>query len=529
VAYPKGKYLVSKTDMKGTITYANDTFVALSGFSREELLGKNHNLVRHPDMPPAAFADLWTTVKEGRPWRGIVKNRNKSGDHYWVAALVVPVRQNNQITGYMSVRTEPTRQQIEQADALYRQLNASHAALPKPSWLQRISVSSKFVSATSYLLLGYIVSLCAELFGQNLGLSADAVRYLVTFFAVTGIAVGVPLMFFQNKVLTIVGRIIGRLDSIAQGNLTDDIPIHRLDELGKINDALVTMQAHLKSMVAEIAESAELVLNNSGLLTENMETTYRISEEQSDSASRIAAAVEEMNASISTVADGAEQTSQAVDQTRELLVTAVGVMEDSRSASRNVVQSVNDASTTMGELFQSIDAISVVTRTIREIAEQTNLLALNAAIEAARAGEAGRGFAVVADEVRKLAERASLQTNEITNTVADIQRITRLAVTGMESAGNFVEATDQSMEKAQNGLVEVRQHEQHVERKSSVIALATKEGAHVCSEIVNQVEGIATGIEHTVSQINKARQDAVEMNDAASKLRKLINYFRLLP
>ncbi len=529
IPYPKGRYLVSKTDLKGIITYANDTFVALSGFSRDELIGKNHNLVRHPDMPPAAFADLWQTVAAGRPWRGFVKNRAKSGDHYWVYALVVAVRQNNQTIGYMSVRTEPSRQQIEQAEALYRQLNAGQASLPKPSALQKLTVSSKFLSATSYLVLGCVASLGATLFGPALGMAPESISHLVEFFGLTGILVGVPLMFFQSKVLTIVGRIIGRLDSIAQGNLTDDIPIHRLDELGQINDALVTMQAHLKSMVSEISESAQLVLSNSDRLNHNMDDAFKVSGVQSESAARIAAAIEEMNASIAIVADGAGQTSEAVDQTRELLANAVKVMEESRGASRNVVTSVNDASATMGELFKSIDAIGVVTRTIREISEQTNLLALNAAIEAARAGEAGRGFAVVADEVRKLAERASLQTNEISTTVAEIQRVTQLAVTGMESAGSYVAVTDQSMDKAQGGLAEVREHELRVEQMSGDIALATKEGAQACNEIVRQVEGIAAGIDQTVGQISKAREDAGEMKQAAGKLKNLIDYFKLLP
>jgi aerotaxis receptor len=121
IPFPQEKYLVSKTDLKGAITYVNDAYVELSGFSREELIGKNHNLVRHPDMPPQAFEDLWRTVKSGLPWRGVVKNRAKNGDHYWVEAFVVPIRENDQTVGYMSVRSEPSREQVKQAEALYRQ------------------------------------------------------------------------------------------------------------------------------------------------------------------------------------------------------------------------------------------------------------------------------------------------------------------------------------------------------------------------------------------------------------------------
>ena len=126
IPFPKERYLVSKTDLKGLITFANDEFVKVSGFSQEELIGKSHNIVRHPDMPAWAFEDLWATVKKGNPWRGLVKNRAKNGDYYWVEAFVVPVKQNGEISGYMSVRSEASREQIAAAQALYN--NASRPA-----------------------------------------------------------------------------------------------------------------------------------------------------------------------------------------------------------------------------------------------------------------------------------------------------------------------------------------------------------------------------------------------------------------
>ena len=120
VPFPADTYLVSRTDLKGMITYANDAFVEISGFSREELIGQSHNIVRHPDMPEAAFRDLWNTVKSGLPWRGQVKNRCKNGDYYWVDAFVVPLKKNGQITGYQSVRTPASREKRATAEAAYR-------------------------------------------------------------------------------------------------------------------------------------------------------------------------------------------------------------------------------------------------------------------------------------------------------------------------------------------------------------------------------------------------------------------------
>ena len=150
--FPRGRYVVSKTDLKGIITYASDTFVEVSGFSREELIGKNHNVVRHPDMPPQAFEDLWRTVEEGLPWRGIVKNRAKNGDHYWVDAFVVPVRKNDQTVGYLSVRSEPSREAVRQAEALYEQLNRTKKALDtRPPWWRRISIRTRLLATMGFM------------------------------------------------------------------------------------------------------------------------------------------------------------------------------------------------------------------------------------------------------------------------------------------------------------------------------------------------------------------------------------------
>lgn len=125
-----GQFIVSTTDVKGRITYVNPCFIEVSGFSQDELIGKAHNLVRHPDMPPAAFADLWLTLQAGLPWTGLVKNRRRNGDFYWVMANVTPVQEGGRTVGYMSVRTRPERAQVEAADAAYRQIRQSaHAPL----------------------------------------------------------------------------------------------------------------------------------------------------------------------------------------------------------------------------------------------------------------------------------------------------------------------------------------------------------------------------------------------------------------
>ncbi|ELY20348.1 methyl-accepting chemotaxis protein [Vreelandella titanicae] len=115
-------FLVSRTDTKGRITYANPAFIDISGFEHAELIGAPHNLIRHPDMPPAAFENLWKTVKTGETWRGLVKNRCKNGDHYWVNASVTPIIEDGQVVGYTSVRVQASRAAIEQAERAYAEI-----------------------------------------------------------------------------------------------------------------------------------------------------------------------------------------------------------------------------------------------------------------------------------------------------------------------------------------------------------------------------------------------------------------------
>ncbi len=171
IPVPEGAMLVSKTDLKGIITEANDDFVRVSGFSREELLGKNHNIVRHPDMPPAAFQDLWDTLKAGKLWSGIIKNRTKNGDYYWVEANVTPIREGDRTVGYMSVRYRPTREQVTQASELYRKINEGKANLRKVTpwglvkrFFHNTRVATKLMALVGFLslLLVAVAVVCKE-------------------------------------------------------------------------------------------------------------------------------------------------------------------------------------------------------------------------------------------------------------------------------------------------------------------------------------------------------------------------------
>lgn len=182
--------IVSKTDLKGRITYVNKTFVEVSGFSEEELIGSPHNIVRHPDMPPAAFEDLWRTLKAGRPWKGMVKNRCKNGDYYWVEANANPIREDGRIIGYMSLRTKPSRAQIEAAERAYKAFREGTA--------RGLAVREGRIVRTG------IPGMLARLRNPSIRLRLSAVVLLLTITAVIGSTAALNGMRHSNQALATV-------------------------------------------------------------------------------------------------------------------------------------------------------------------------------------------------------------------------------------------------------------------------------------------------------------------------------------
>ena len=164
--------LVSHTDLKGSITYCNQDFTNISGYNEEELLGKNHNLVRHPDMPAAAFQDLWDTLGKEQTWTGLVKNRCKNGDFYWVKANVTQLTQDGHVSGYLSVRSKPTRNEVSDAETLYIKLNNGEASLKPTRWqklnvLNRISIGNKLRIVSFAFMLPVVALLTSLVMEKN--------------------------------------------------------------------------------------------------------------------------------------------------------------------------------------------------------------------------------------------------------------------------------------------------------------------------------------------------------------------------
>lgn len=245
--------IVSKTDLKGIITYINRDFLEISGFTEQELIGRNHNLVRHPDMPPAAFQDLWDTVKAGKPWNGIVKNRCKNGDHYWVEANVAPVREGQHIIGFMSVRTKPTRAQISDAEQTYHQMRLGQ--LPKASLIYRLGLALKNMSLY-YKVLAAISLPVGAVAGFVILANAYAANGLVIA-AIGAVAALISSALLTHTVVSSIRRTTDSLNAIAGGDLQLKIDTSVDDEFGKMVQALKSMQIKLGFDVNDARKVAE--------------------------------------------------------------------------------------------------------------------------------------------------------------------------------------------------------------------------------------------------------------------------------
>ena len=255
-----GTLLVTRTNLKGIITYANDAFIEISGFTKDELIGSNHNVVRHPDMPPAAFEDLWMCLKAGKPWTAPVKNRTKSGDYYWVEANVTPVYKKGNVYEYLSVRYAPSREQVAEAEALYAKLNANKATM-RPTGLaavakkaRDIGLGKKFGMAYLLLLLPLLSSLYSHYQSQHwLELSLYSVLLFL------GTLLGYKL---YQSIDNSLEEALGVCYRLADEKFRNQMDLDRGDVIGDFKRALYSMQVKLNADLAyskqETAEATRI-------------------------------------------------------------------------------------------------------------------------------------------------------------------------------------------------------------------------------------------------------------------------------
>lgn len=252
----EGSILVSKTNLKGAITYVNQDFIDISGFTESELIGKNHNMVRHPDMPPEAFQSLWDDIKKGMVWTAPIKNRAKNGDYYWVNANVSPVFENGEIVEYMSVRTRPSDAEIRAAEKLYSNVKAGKVSMLEKTPLERFKHRIQSVKSSSWMYFNAIFSafiMFLTAFLLTTGLSATIE---VAILICSGVITLLFSLFNTHNIQKGIRMMADKLDAMSNGNYFDWIKIDRPDDLGDMMRNIFSTQVRLGYDVMDAREQA---------------------------------------------------------------------------------------------------------------------------------------------------------------------------------------------------------------------------------------------------------------------------------
>lgn len=506
--FPANQHLISATDTKGKITYCNDAFVEVSGYSRSELIGSPHNIVRHVDMPSQAFGIMWQHLKAGKSWMGMVKNRCKTGEFYWVSAYVTPIFEKGQVTGYESVRVKPTAGQVASAEALYARLRAGKSP---------VSLAQHFTAIVQDLSVPVIIS----------ALNLAAVHFLpfwggVATTAASAIAFG---YLARQRIERHLKRIKGCVTRSFDDPVSSLVYSNAYGGAGQLEMILISGEARLNTaltLVTDLARKVTQAAEESSKLA--LKTEQSLTEQRAET-DLTATAMTEMAASIMEVAQNIQQTAMEAKIANDLVSQGQSVADSTGSAIQLLAKTVTSISEAVDRLASETQQIMTAAGLIDSIADQTNLLALNAAIEAARAGEMGRGFAVVADEVRALANKTRESTKQIQEIISVLKNgadeAVNIAKMGISEADHGV----QQVLAAQEALQGINDAVQRITNMSLQMATASDQQAHVAEDIARQINNVAVTADQSSRDANTAAQRGSDLEQSSQSLHILVERF----
>ena len=504
----EGETLVSATDLKGIISFCNPSFVRASGFERDELIGQPHNLIRHPDMPPEAYRDMWRTIGSGLPWSAMVKNRRKDGGFYWVKANVTPIMgDNGKPTGYMSVRTKPARNEVQAAEGLYAQMRreaeSGHASVAlrqgrvvrtgwRGSLQQVLQLGLRGRIALGLLPVALVPALVAAL------MPSMAFAWLAPLTAgliVAAIVAG----WLSGTVVSPIETAVATANTMAAGDLRRRIDSTRSDELGALFRALSQLNVNLQAIVGDVRREVDGVEVAASEIAQGNSDLSSRTEAQAANLQQTAASMEQLTSAVASNAAAAKDANTVAER-------AHGVAQQGGSDVQAVISTMEDITTSSKKIAEIIGVID-------GIAFQTNILALNAAVEAARAGEQGRGFAVVAGEVRALAQRSAQAAREIKSLIG-------------ESVGKVEEGTE-AVERAGRTIREVVDSVQRVTTLIAEMTAANGEQSAGISQVNDAVTQLDTVTQQNAALVEQSAAAAQSLRDQAVTLTQAVQIFRL--